>query len=353
MINHNYSLDFGDKLLALIRLVFKNHAEFRHSCLGLYAKFSPLWGGQVANKERLVNFSDGSKPINLCSPIVLAAGANKNGKGINDYANLGLGGITVGTATRNFRIGNTHRPRVGLDEFNRLIHNSMGLNNDGIEKISARVGKQIGKARKNKFAVGISVAETPGIAEEKRLRDLLETFSIAYENADYLEVNVSCPNTGEERLDLDTCFMKEIFFEIENFRKNAPCRKAVYAKLSPDLTDKQLLLLLDLLAQFGVNGIILGNTYPSEKLSYSLPALTAKGTSGGVSGRVIYENTFAKTLLAKKHFPKFSLVACGGIDHGFKVKDLLGEGVDFVQVYSAFAFRWMAAQKMNYELDFK
>jgi dihydroorotate dehydrogenase len=351
--NHDYALDFGDKLLALIRFVFKNQAEFRHSCLGLYAKLSPLWGGKLASKEMTVNFSDGSKPINLCSPIVLAAGANKNGKGINSYANLGLGGITVGTATRNFRIGNTHKPRVGLDESNRLIHNSMGLNNDGIEKISARVEKQIGKANKNKFAVGISVAETPGIAEENRRQDLLETFSIAYKAADYLEVNVSCPNTGEERLDLDTCFMKEIFFEIENFRKNAPCRKAVYAKLSPDLTDKQLLSLLDLLAQFGVNGIILGNTYPSDKLSYSLPALNEKGTSGGISGRVIYENTFKKAVLAKKHFPNFSLVACGGIDHGLKVKDLLSEGVDFVQVYSVFAFRWMAAQKMIYELDFK
>jgi len=351
--NHDYALDFGDKLLAFIRFVFKNHAEFRHSCLGLYAKFSPLWGGKTASKEMLVNFSDGSQPINLCSPIVLAAGANKNGKGINNYANLGLGGITVGTATRNFRIGNTHRPRVGLDEFNRLIYNSMGLNNDGIEKISKRVEKQIGKASKNKFAIGISVAETPGIAEENRLQNLLETFSIAYKAADYLEVNVSCPNTGEDRLDLDTCFMKETFLGIENFRKNAPCRKAVYAKLSPDLTDKQLLSLLDLLDQFGVNGVILGNTYPSEKLSYSLPALNAKGTSGGISGRVIYENTFKKIVLAKKHFPKFSLVACGGIDHGFKVKDLISEGVDFVQVYSVLAFRWMAAQKMNYELDFK
>ena len=297
-----------------------------------------------------MNFSDGSQAINLCSPIVLAAGANKNGKGINDYANLGLGGITVGTATRNFRIGNAHKPRVGLDEFNRLIYNSMGLNNDGVEKIHDRVKKQIGKARKNRFAVGISVAETPGIEEKNRLRDLLETFSIAYKTADYLEVNASCPNTGEERLDLDTAFMEEVFFEIEKFRKNADCRKAVYAKLSPDLTDKQLLSLLDLLVKLGVNGVILGNTYPSEKLSYSLPILNSKGTSGGISGRPIYENTFKKTALAKKHFPSISIVACGGIDHGLKVRDLLNEGVDFVQAYSVFAFRWMAAQKMNLEL---
>jgi len=350
IINHDYSTDFGDKFLAFIRHIFKNQAEFRHSCLGLYAKFSPLWGGLPYGERRVISFSDNSQAINLCSPIILAAGANKNGKGVNDYANLGLGGITVGTATRNFRIGNTCRPRVGLDEFNRLIYNSMGLNNDGIEKISARVEKQIYKAHKNNFAVGISVAETPGIAEGKRLRDLLETFSIAYKTADYLEVNVSCPNTGEERLDLDTAFMSQVFGSIESFRKTAPCRKAVYAKLSPDLTDKQLLLLLDLLSQFGVNGVILGNTFPSEKLFYSLPVLNDKGTSGGISGRPLYENTFRKTSFAKKHFPNLSIVACGGIDHGLKVRDLLNEGADFVQVYSVFAFRWMAGQKMIREL---
>jgi len=349
MVNHDYILGFDDGFLGFIRYVFKNHAEFRHSCLGLVAKLAPIFGGEIRCEKRIVTFSDNSLPVNLCSPMVLAAGANKNGKGINDYANLGLGGITVGTATRNFRIGNTHKPRVGLDEFNRLIYNSMGLNNDGVERISARVERQIGKARTNNFAVGISVAETPGISEEKRLQDVLETFSIAYKSADYLEVNMSCPNTGEERLDLDTTFMSQVFGAIENFRKKNEVRKAVYAKLSPDLTNRQLLLLLDLLSQYGVNGVILGNTFPGEKLFYHLSVLNDKGTSGGISGRPLYENTFRNTSLAKKHFPNLSVVACGGIDHGQKVRDLLNEGADFVQVYSVLAFRWMAVQKMMRE----
>ena len=350
MVNHDYNLSAGDKFLAAIRYIFKSHPEFRHNCLGLFAKFSPLWGGGVSNAPLTINFNDGSLPIKLCSPIVLAAGANKNGKGINDFANLGLGGITVGTATRNFRIGNEHKPRVGLDEFNRLICNSMGLNNDGIEKIAARVEKQIGKARKNNFAVGISVAETPGLAKENSLQDLIETFSIAYKVADYLEVNVSCPNTGENRLDLDTAFMREAFAAIQNIRENGDVRKAVYAKLSPDLSDEQLLFILDLLSELKINGVILGNTFPSQKLFYSLPVLNNQGTSGGISGRVLYENTFRKTVLAKKNFPNLSVVACGGIDHGLKVKDLLNEGADFVQVYSVLAFRWMGAVKMINEL---
>jgi dihydroorotate dehydrogenase len=354
MVNHDYTIDSSDKFLALIRYIFKNQAEFRHSCLGFYAKLSPLWGGGIFENEKLkrkITFSDGSQHVNLLSPIVLAAGANKNGKGINNYANLGLGGITVGTATRNFRVGNVHKPRVGLDEFNRLIHNSMGLNNDGIEKISARIEKQFAKTGKNNFAIGISIAETPGISEEKRLQDLLETFSIAYKTADYLEVNVSCPNTGEERLDLDTAFMAQVFGAIREFKKNASCRKAIYAKLSPDLTDKQLLSLLDLLSQFEANGVILGNTYPSQKLFYSLPILNVQGTSGGISGRPLYENPFRKKEKKKKHFPQLSVVPCGGIDHGLKVLDLLNEGADFVQVYSVLAFRWMAIAKMRKEMQ--
>jgi len=353
MFNYDYPIDNSDKLLAFIRFVFKNNAEFRHNCLRFYAKFSPLWNGEIIENKKLyrtIEFSKGCLPINLRSPMVLAAGANKNGKSINDFANLGLGGITVGTATRSFRAGNARRPRVGLDEFNRLIHNSMGLNNDGIEKISLRVEKQIIKARKNNFAVGISIAETPGEDEQHRMQHLIETFRIAYRTADYVEINVSCPNTGESRLDLDTSFMKTVFASFENFRKTASQKKAIYAKLSPDLTEEQLLYILDLLASSNIEGVILGNTYPSEKLFYHLPVLNNNGSSGGISGRPLYENTFRKTVLAKKHFPQLSVVPCGGIDHGLKVRDLLNEGADFVQVYSVLAFRWMAVAKMGREL---
>jgi dihydroorotate dehydrogenase len=352
VINHEYSLDFGDKFLAFIRLIVSN-AELRHNSLRFTAIASPLWGGALQEEpalQRTIEFPNGSKPIRLRGPIALAAGANKDGKNINAFSKFGLGGITVGTVTRNFREGNAHRPRVGLDEFNRMLYNSMGLNNDGIEKVSKRVKKQIGKARENNFAVGISVADTPGESGLARMRNLVDTFKIAHQTADYIEVNVSCPNTGHSRQDLNTDFMKAAFEEFEKFKKTVAERKAVYAKLSPDLTDSQLLHILELLANLNVEGVVLGNTYPSEKLFYCLPVLNAQGTSGGISGRPLYENTFRKTALAKKHFPQFSVVSSGGIDHGLKVRDLLNEGADFVQVYSVFAFRWMSVQKMNREL---
>ena len=45
-----------------------------------------------------------------------------------------------------------------------------------------------------------------------------------------------------------------------------------------------------------------------------------------------------------------SVIACGGIDHGYKIYDLIKMGVDAVQCYSVVAFRWMAAHAMRAEL---
>jgi dihydroorotate dehydrogenase len=361
-IDHDYRLTRMDRLFASLRKALENQVEFRHDSYRHFARFAPLIGGRPnlnPDLRRIVNFPDHSNALYFGNPIVLAAGANKTAIRISDYANTGFGGVTVGTATRKMRIGNTHRPRVGFSEADRIIHNSMGLNNDGIDVIARRVDEQLVKAHNKGLCVGLSVAETPGLQDEgERLDDIIETFRKAYKVADYVEVNVSCPNTGEERHDLDTCFMERTFSEIMKHRASLALRKAVYAKLSPDLTERQLLSVLDVLTGLGVNGVILGNTFPSVKGGSlglhtpvsSLQVLTSDGARGGISGRPLYRNTFWAVGYVKNRYPDLSVVACGGIDHGAKVWDLLNMGADFVQAYSVVAFRWMAAHAMNAEL---
>jgi dihydroorotate dehydrogenase len=48
--------------------------------------------------------------------------------------------------------------------------------------------------------------------------------------------------------------------------------------------------------------------------------------------------------------PKLAIFACGGVDHGAKVLDLIEAGADAVQCYSVIAYRWNAARRMNREL---
>ena len=252
---------------------------------------------------------------------------------------MGFGGITVGTATRKFREGNTHRPRIGFLENDRAIHNSMGLNNEGVEVIARRADEQLMKAHKVGLCVGVSVAETPGLTDdEEKLKDLLESFAIAYKAGDFIEINLSCPNTGESRVDMDLSLTERIFGEIMKYRNAQAIRKAVYAKISPDLSERHLVNVMDMIVRTGVNGVVVGNTYPTKKMS-ELPV------------EPLYENMMWNVTYIRKHYPEISVIACGGIDHGFKIFDLIKLGVDAVECYSVVAFRWMAAHAMRKELE--
>ncbi len=365
-VNHEYYLNFGDRVLALIRRIFHNNPEFRHDSLkhaARFAPFIPFMGGRPdlsKTLKRVITFPDHSNSLYLGCPIILAAGANKTAKRISDYANMGFGGITVGTATRKFREGNTHRPRIGFLENDRAIHNSMGLNNEGVEVIARRTDEQLTKAHKVGLCVGVSVAETPGLTnDEDKLKDLLESFAIAYKAGDYIEINVSCPNTGEARVDMDLSLTERIFGEIMKYRNAQAIRKAVYAKISPDLSERHLVNIMDMLVRTGVNGVVVGNTYPTKKISElpveakyeDLTPLRDDGDCGGMSGRPLYENMMWNVTYIRTHYPEISVIACGGIDHGFKIFDLIKLGVDAVECYSVVAFRWMAAHAMRKELE--
>ncbi|OWV20255.1 dihydroorotate oxidase [Fibrobacter sp. UWB4] len=365
-INHEYYMRPSDRVLALIRRIFHNNPEFRHDSLKHVARFAPIipfMGGRPdlsKTLNRVVTFADGSNPLHFGCPIMLAAGANKTAKRICDFANMGFGGISVGTATRHVRVGNTYRPRIGFIENDRAIHNSMGLNNDGVDAVTRRVNTQITAAHRAGMCVGISVAETPGITDEnEKLQDIVESFSIAYRVADYVEINLSCPNTGENRLDLDMTLVNKIFTAITDYRNKQPVRKAIYAKLSPDMPENHTATIMDMLVKVGVNGVVMGNTYPTKKVTDlpvhvkydDLTPLRADNDRGGMSGRPLYENTVRNVKFIREHYPQMSVIACGGIDHGYKIYDLIKLGVDAVQCYSVVAFRWMAAHAMRKELE--
>lgn len=362
-VDHEYQqLPLDRYLLRPLRFLLRD-AELRSKNLVKLARLLALLKHKSNPQEialkRTIQFSDRSNSLYLGNPIILAAGANKDACYIPEHAYLGFGGITVGTATRLHREGNSHRPRIALIPADRAMHNSMGLNNPGIDVISRRVDDCLGRAQRMGLAVGISVAETPGLTDDdERLEDVLETFRKAYRVAHYVEINVSCPNTGEHRVDLDTRFLEKVLAGIKTIRKAQPVRKAVYAKLSPDFAERHLLATLDVVRDQELNGLVLFNTFPAERSRYlqmqtsidSLPALSNTGAKGGISGRILYRNTFRAVEYIKNRYPEFSIIACGGVDHGRKVWDLLRMGADAVQSYSVVGYRWMAAMRMREEL---
>ncbi len=362
MVTHyEYKRTIGDAGLELIKKIISN-PESRHDLLPLYAHLKSLIPPRhfaPQKLEKTLQFKDRSMPITMASPIILSAGGNKAGKNLRYFPALGFGGVTVGSATINPHLGNPFRPRVRMLPEDFAINNSMGLNNPGIEAIAHAVDFNLGLCHRRKMSLGISIAETPGLTQnDQMIKDMLAAFRKAYRAADYVEINVSCPNTGVDRIDLHKGFLESLLKEIMSFRKSLAPRKAVFVKLSPDMSQKLLQDTLQIIADNEVTGLVLFNTFPAGRAKYlemntpedKILPVAADGRKGGISGRILYKNTLPAIRYIKKQLPQLSLLAVGGIDHGEKVLDLLEAGADAVQCYTVMAYRYNAIAKMNREL---
>lgn len=361
VIHHDYQRTLGDLLLDAVKAVVRD-PEARHHLLSAYAAVNnAIPGGRPhSSLERTIRFHDRSMPITLASPIMLAAGANKFAEHLAAFSSLGLGAVTVGSATGAAREGNPFRPRMRLLQEDRSMSNSMGLNNPGIDVVAREVDKALGACHRRKLALGISVADNPGLEDaDEKIAEVVATFRKAYRAADYIELNVSCPNTGENRLDTQEAFLTDLLREIMDARKGLAPKKAVFVKLSPDLSARALDGNLQIISDAGVTGLVLFNTFPGEKARFlrmhtpeaDISAVTAAGGKGGISGRILYKNTLPAVQYIRRQLPKLAIFACGGIDHGSKVLDLLDAGAEAVQCYTVLAYRWNAVRKMNRELQ--
>lgn len=349
----------GDKFLDLIKKIVPN-AELRHNLLPSLARMQAATWSTNKNHweiETTIKFRDKSVPILMNSPIMLAAGGSKTGKNLPYFHALGFGGVSVGSATAKATEGNPYRPRIHMLPKDLAMINAMGLNNPGIDAVAKTVDLHLGRCHAHKLSLGISIAETPGVeGTDAKIQDMLQSFRRAYRAADWIEINVSCPNTGTQRIDWHKEYLGILLTEIMQIRKNLVPRKAVFVKLSPDLGQKSLEQILDFVDQTGVTGLVLFNTFPAERAKYldlktpEIPPVSDNGKRGGISGSPLYKNTLPAVKFIKQQLPNLSIMAVGGIDHGSKVLDLLLAGADAVQCYTVLAYRWNAIHKMNSEL---
>ena len=361
VVHHEYRRGLGDLMLEAGKALIRN-PEARHHLLAAYAALAdsiPPRSRPHSDLEKTIRFQDRSVPLTLASPIMLAAGGNKFAEHLPAFSSLGYGAVTVGSATSGPREGNPFRPRMRMLPIDRSMSNSMGLNNPGIEVIATEVDKALGSSHSRKLALGISVADTPGVEDrDAKIADVLATFRRAYRAADYIELNVSCPNTGENRMDAQEAFLRELLHEIMEARKGLAPKKAILVKISPDLSARALDGNLQIISDAGVTGLVLFNTFPGDKARYlkmgtpeaDILPVTAAGGKGGLSGRILYKNTLPAVQYIRRQLPKLAIFACGGVDHGSKVLDLLDAGADAVQCYTVMAYRWNAVRKMNREL---
>lgn len=249
--------------------------------------------------------------IKLANPLGVGAGFDKEGRIVATLKEVGFGFAEVGSITGRPSPGNP-KPRLWRLPEDRALVINYGLLSTGMEAVAGRFGSYRNKKSWN-MPVGVSVAKAnvAGLGGDEGLSDLIAAFSRLQPYADYMTVNVSCPNTGDG---VQYCKDPGMYRECLARLDAASPVRPVFFKISPDLTEEQLLGLMSDTEKYPwAKGFIMTN------LTHDRTGLTsknlAKATKGGVSGQHLRELADKALAFAYKHGNnRYQFIGVGGID---------------------------------------
>ena len=290
------------------------------------------------------------------TPFGLAAGFDKEGKGINALANLGFGHVEVGTITGRAQEGNP-QPRLFRLVEDRAVINRMGFNNDGATAVAPRLRKALAELGRTcpgvRPVVGVNIGKTKVVELEDALDDYLSSASALAPSADYMVVNVSSPNTPGLRLLQDVASLRPLLSGVREAADAAAGRHVpLLVKIAPDLADDDVADVAALALELKLDGIIATNTTISRDGLASPAATVEEKGAGGLSGAPLKARSLAVLKQLKSITgDSITLISVGGVESGAEVQERLDAGATLVQGYTAFLYEgpfWAA--RINKEL---
>ena len=263
-------------------------------------------------------------------PLGLAAGFDKDAKGVRALLALGFGFVEVGTVTAEAQPGNP-KPRMFRLPKDRALVNRLGFNNDGATAAAARMAH-----RPAEGTIGINIGKTKRIEEAGALADYEASAERLAPLADYLVVNVSSPNTPGLR-DLQAADkLRPLLAAVRAACDRAsPMRRVpLLVKIAPDLADADVDAVADLALELGLDGIIATNTTISRA-----GLIESTDEKGGLSGAPLKARSLAVLQrLRARVGTRVTLVAVGGIESADDVWERLKAGATLVQAYTGFIY---------------
>ena len=266
---------------------------------------------------------------NLDNPIGMAAGFDKNAEVYNALFKLGFGFVEVGTITPLKQYGNP-KPRVFRLVEDEALINRLGFNNHGAEIVKNRI-----KRNKKLGLLGINIG--PNKDSSDRLNDYLIGLKTFYDDADYITINISSPNTENLRSFHEGNKLQDLLKSIMTERKNLKSNVPIAVKVSPDISEEQVSKITEILLEHEIKAIIVSNT--SEATRDKLGNIQ-RHQKGGLSGKPIEEKS---NILINKFYKllkgKIKIIGVGGVDSGQAAYDKFMAGADFIQLYTGMVFK--------------
>lgn len=262
------------------------------------------------------------------NPVGLAAGFDKDAKLYSELSNFGFGFIEIGTLTPVGQEGNPKKRLFRLKEDSAII-NRMGFNNGGVQEAVTRL-----KKNKN-VLIGGNIGKNKLTPNENATQDYEICFEALFDYVDYFVVNVSSPNTPNLRELQDKKPLTELLQTLQNRNLAKQKQKPILLKIAPDLTDSQLLDIIDIVNETKIAGVIATNTTLSREGLQS----ENKAETGGLSGKPLTNrSTEVIRFLSEKSNKSFPIIGVGGIHSAQDAIDKLDAGASLIQLYTGFIY---------------
>jgi dihydroorotate dehydrogenase len=267
-------------------------------------------------------------------PLGLAAGFDKDARGVDALLSLGFGFVEVGTITAQPQPGNP-KPRLFRLWRDRALLNRMGFNNGGAERAAQRL------AAPRRGVVGVNIGKTKVVPEDQAAADYAQSARRLAPLADYLVVNVSSPNTPGLRSLQSVDKLRPILRATAAACADvSPTRKVpILVKIAPDLADEDVDAVADLALELGLGGIIATNTTIGRDGLATPPAELAALGAGGISGPPVRARSLeVLRRLAARVGGRLVLISAGGVGSADDVEERLAAGATLVQAYTGFVY---------------
>lgn len=265
--------------------------------------------------------------VMFSNPVVLASGIlGVTAASMKHCVDLGAGGVTVKSLSLAPRTGHPNPTMVGDDHY---FLNAVGLSNPGVDEgvLEIKKFKDMCDAPIIGSIFGGSVEEFAQVAEK-----ILEA------PIDILEIDISCPNVGEE-FGCPFAYSVEAASEITEAVKNVASKKGVpvSTKLSPNAWNIETIA--EACVQVGADAITAVNTVSGMMLDSSFQTPVLSNKVGGVSGPALKPIAIKAVWDIFNTIPATPIIATGGVTSGEDAIEMMLAGGRLVGVGSAVFWR--------------
>lgn len=198
--------------------------------------------------------------LSFAGPLGLAAGMDKNVTVVRGHVRMGFSHVEVGTITPKAQPGN-EKPRAWREIKLRAVRNRMGFNNKGAE-VAARHLARLRRSRSGRrLIIGVNIGKNRTTSSEAAANDYATCATALAPYADFLVVNVSSPNTPGLRDLQSTEALRPLLMATRAAADAAAGRRIpVLIKIAPDLADKDVDAIANLVIELGLEGVEATNT---------------------------------------------------------------------------------------------